>query len=83
MTDTPSLCPHCGKKLRSNNTRGACSDCLKKPEHRGESDAPRAPKRSDVMKSFRTVASALGEDPNAILEEAASVWLEKVREAIK
>lgn len=28
-------------------------------------------------------ASALGEDPNAILEEAATVWLEKVREAIK
>lgn len=85
-------CPYCEKKLRRDNTRGACSDCLNagKPVPEGAVDELAEPKRkggkakaSDTMKSFRVVATALGKDPDAILEEAADAWLQLVRNAVK
>ena len=38
--DVEKKCPHCGKKLRRDNTRGACSACLANKEHRAGSPAP-------------------------------------------
>lgn len=88
MSDEKKTCPYCGKTLRSDNTRGACSDCLAKghaavPLAKEESKRGGSKKRSDTMKSFRTVAAALGKDPDAILEEAASEWLSAVRRAVE
>ena len=80
MTDDKKTCPHCGKTLRSDNTRGACSDCLKAGKAAPElEDKPR--KKSDTLKRFRTVATALGKGADAILEEAADAWLAALREA--
>ena len=91
MSDDVKLCPHCGKKLRSDNTRGACSDCLARGkgsatavDQTGEPKKKNGPKKaSETMRNFRTVAAALGKDPDAILEEAAHAWLELVRKAVE
>ena len=36
---------------------------------------------SETLKRFRTVATALGKDPDAILEEAAKEWLSVLEKA--
>lgn len=69
----------CTRKLRSNNASGVCtSNC-------GSSDAPPSAGGGEksVMKRFKSVASALGKDPNKILEEAAQTWLDVVLKAIE
>lgn len=99
-------CPYCGKKLRVDNTRGACSVCLSEgkpvpssaaapkatmrvpfgtarvevaaPKHRGDEVD-----RALVMAKFRTVAEALGFDPDELLAEAAQAWLEGAGAAVK
>lgn len=109
-------CPHCGKKLRSDNTRGACSTCLAKPGRRStkggtddsvlarmgfktEADEPppatksKAKKRAAPAKvsapvplrrgrweeQFRALGSALGLDPDEMLEEHCRQWVESTR----
>jgi hypothetical protein len=63
----------CGKRLRSNNTKGVCSSgCLATGEP-GERERSKASK--GVLKRFRIVAGALGKDPNALIEEFAGEWL--------
>lgn len=82
MTDTYCSREGCTKKLRANNTKGVCSSGC-------EAQASSSPAtgggktKSSVMKSFRTVATALGKDPNAILEEAAKTWLDAIRRAVE
>jgi len=87
MSDTEKTCPHCGKKLRIDNTRGACSACLAAGKSPGasEDDSSRGKTkgRSDVLKRFRIIAHALGKDPDAILEEAAQAWLDTIAKAIE
>lgn len=76
----------CTKKLRSNNTTGMCSvNCEAWKDEAPVKAAPRASSRraSETMRSFKTVARALGKNPDAILEEAASTWLEAVRKAVE
>lgn len=71
----------CTKKLRANNGTGMCgSGCESKeapPAKQGGSSS------TGVMKRFRTVAHALGKDPNVILEEAAKTWLDVVSKAVE
>lgn len=88
-------CPYCKKKLRADNTRGACSECLKDgkpiPNGAGEDElaglsklAPaKAKSKSDVLKRFRLVADAMGLDPDQMLEEYAAGWLELVKEKVQ
>jgi len=84
----------CGKTLRDRNTTGMCSSGCLSPEAPASLRAPSvagseldaAPKRrsaSDTIKRFRTVAFALGKDPDAILEEAAQAWLDVVAKAVE
>lgn len=88
MSDDVKLCPYCGKKLRSDNKRGACSDCL--ASGRGRDEAPsvdlgdgppkKRSKASDVVKRFRVVAEALGFDADQLLEEYCAGWLENIKQ---
>lgn len=80
--------PGCNKKLRASNTNGVCaSGCLSSdapPSLRagGSSTSSETGGRSDVMRRFKVVATALGKDPNAILEDAAATWLDAVKKAV-
>lgn len=88
-------CPYCKKKLRTDNSRGACSECLAKgrpiPNGEGEVDelaglklAPAKSKtRSDTIKRFRIVAEAMGKDPDKMLEEYAEGWLELLKQKVE
>lgn len=91
-----SICsrPGCTKQLRSNNTSGVCGSGCRSPEAPPSQrdpaldddvldDKPKKRRASDTMKNFRAVASALGKDPDAILEEAAEEWLAVVRKAVE
>lgn len=89
--DAKRECPYCGKTLRSDNSTGICAKCQangKKPGDAADaallSEKPKAKAaRSDVQKRFRTVAVALGKDPDAILDEAAQEWLDAVAKAVE
>lgn len=77
------LCPHCGKKLRSDNRRGACTKCLAKGRSPAvtvvaEPDGPAA----KTVERFRMAAEGLGMDPDEILEEFCSDWLAKARKGV-
>lgn len=74
----PKTCPQCGKKLRADNTRGACSSCLSKAGASSLSPTKKKAK-ADTKKRFRIVAEALGADADALLEEFMSGWLENIR----
>ncbi len=83
----------CGKKLRGTNTKGVCATGCLSPDAPGHSRAagvntdegagPKTQRRaaSETLKRFRTVAVALGKDPDAILEEAAQEWLSVLQKA--
>lgn len=88
------FCPTsgCGKRLRSDNTKGMCSRCqagrkLAPVDGTDEQLAgerkggPR--KKSDTMKRFRLVAEAVGDDPDALLEEFADGYLERIKSAAR
>lgn len=89
MADEKRQCPHCGKTLRSDNTRGACSKCLAKGKGEGEAAAPARSSRNghlthaQTKKRFRTVAEALGIDGDKLLEQFMVGWLEKIRESVR
>ena len=85
-------CPHCGKKLRANNTKGVCADCSARG--RTLENAPATPdaslydvkapsesrrSKSDVLKRFRIVATALDEDADKLLEAFAESWLAQLK----
>lgn len=102
-------CPHCGKKLRVDNKRGACSACLAKPGHKPTpsddsvlsrmgfkvdadqaDEAPPATKAKRVPREkaaaaprwqgqFRSLSSALGLDPDDMLERYCREWVEGTR----
>lgn len=91
--DETKLCPHCGKKLRSDNTRGACSACLARGK---KADGEPAPKRRSstaaadtaqaagtAVERFRQVASGLGLDPDTQLEAFAQAWLDELRAKVE
>lgn len=87
-------CPHCAKKLRIDNRVGVCGKC----QQRGRTleNAPVAPDaslydvktpgtgraKSDVLKRFRIVATALDEDADALLEAFAESWLAQLKERV-
>lgn len=88
-------CPHCGKKLRANNTKGVCADCSARG--RTLENAPATPdaslydvkapsesrrSKSDVLKRFRIVATALDEDADKLLEAFAESWLAQLKERV-
>lgn len=112
-------CPHCGKTLRADNTRGACTKCLKKPGLRpaqgkkpraagnedsvlarmgfevkrpADDEAPPATKAKAKKRSapapadpahwqgrFRALTSALGLNPDGMLEGYCREWVETAR----
>lgn len=78
-------CTKCGNKLRSDNTGTECSYCkkgLRSPAAGGEAQKAGGKRpASETLKRFRTVAIALGKDPDAILEEAAKEWLSVLEKA--
>ncbi len=86
MSSTSRVCASCGKRLRSNNQHGACYACRldgRAPRGvEGEVETDSSPRRSpppdDVLKRFRTVARALGKDPEAMLEAFARRWLDEL-----
>lgn len=90
-TETQRSCgrPGCNKKLRTSNTSGVCwSGCLSPDAPASiradsSSSASGSAPRSDVMRRFKVVATALGKDPNAILEEAAKEWLSALEKAVE
>ena len=77
-------CPGCNKKLRADNTRGACSRCIssgKAVPVEVVVGAPRATTGS-VRKQFKTVTAALGFDAEQLLEEFRAAWLARVKRAV-
>lgn len=75
MEAVEKQCAKCGKRLRTNNTKGICSGgCTTE----SSGTAPRV--RGDSLKKFRIVAGALGFDPDGVLEEFCAGWLDRVRE---
>ena len=88
MTDKFCSRSGCTKKLRPTNTTGMCATgCLSPdamPSQRQVGNrGPGRGEASSVMKRFRVVATALGKDPNAILDEAAQGWLDAVMKAVE
>jgi hypothetical protein len=95
MSDDLKTCTRtgCGKRLRSDNTTGVCgSGCLSDeapPAKRAKASkvaGPRKPKREasaagdgEAVERFRTVATALGLDPEEILAEFAEAWIAELR----
>jgi hypothetical protein len=82
MTDRFCSRAGCTKKLNRNNTTGMCATNCEADGAPQKSTAS-ASSSASVMKRFRTVATALGKDPNAILEEAAQAWLDVVAKAVE
>ena len=84
--------PGCGKTLRSNNTKGVCGSGCLSPDapasHRTTSAKRASPKVSarvpdfGALDRFRTVAEALGKNPEAILSEFAEGWLQALRDQV-
>lgn len=83
------LCPSCGKKLRSDNTKGVCAKCQSK---RGGADhSVSRPERTGnarnghalTKKKFRIVADALGIDGERLLEQFMEGWLAKIRGSVR
>ena len=78
----------CDKKLRSNNTTGECGSGCLSPDAPLAKQAPGAGKRptvsaeakNDSLENFKTVAKALGLDPERILGEFAQGWLDELRD---
>lgn len=71
-------CSKCGKKLHWKNKGGECPDCRPAaPAAGGGQGSSRA--KSDVVKRFKVVASALGVDPDNLIAEFCEGWLERVR----
>lgn len=79
----------CTKKLNANNTKGVCgSNCLSPEAPAGiraidriraaATTPPDAPERG-ALGRFRTVAVALGLEPDDILEEFAQEWLNALK----
>jgi hypothetical protein len=68
---TVPTCSHCAVPLRSDNTRGACAECIS----RGR--APRVQAQKSVARRFREAARALNLDPDKIIEEWQSQWLQE------
>lgn len=93
MADETKTCPHCGKKLRSDNTKGVCANCQSRGRtlEGAPTDGPavepaeRKPRKSaeSALKRFRAVAAGLGEDPDELLETFAEEWLEALRENLR
>lgn len=90
MAPTPKTCTRagCGKKLKSNNTKGECSSgCLSLEAPPAARAANAGGEAEDVLVRFRRVAKALGKDPNAILDDAmrkvAKQWLETLEAALQ
>jgi hypothetical protein len=87
-------CTRCGKKLRSDNSKGVCADAQKCASRISESDgsvydvkttseqAPARRAKSDTLKRFRVVAAALDEDADALLEAFAESWLAQLKERV-
>jgi hypothetical protein len=95
MSNTTTTCSRngCGKKLRSNNTKGVCgSGCLspEAPSYMRAGVAVKSPRVSkapkadaaDVMARFRAVATGLGKSPDVILQDAAQAWLLALEELL-
>lgn len=99
MNDPIRHCKSCNKKLRRDNAYESCWDCRSSgkaddamvsasaaapSEEGGAAPAPRRAKRDrDVRKDFKTVAAALGEDPDALVDDFCSAWLDRVRDAVR
>lgn len=89
MTEKTCKRDGCTKVLRSNNATGECGSGCESPDAPyskravgvggGEPAVKRG--RSETMKRFRAVAGGLGKDPDEILEEAASAWLDALVKA--
>ncbi len=75
-------CPKCSKPLRSNNTRGVCTNCYNEGHRADGSEAPpsgdQKKKRpaKDVVKKFMVVAAALDLDPEQMISDFCLGWLE-------
>lgn len=90
-------CTRCGKKLRSDNSKGVCADAqkcasrtsggdasvydVKAPSERTATTKP-ARAKSETLKRFRVVAEALDEDADALLEAFAESWLAQLKERV-
>lgn len=91
VIEAGKTCPHCGKRLRADNKRGACSKCLRSGNRKGavspaSKEAPRPPVAAVEVKGtavsrFKIVAGALGFDGEGMLEEYAKTWLDGLRQA--
>lgn len=68
-------CP-CGKKLRASSTGDRCYFC-----RTNRAGLPTARRGSEVEQRFRSVAKALGHEPNDLLERFMAAWLEKMQGA--
>jgi hypothetical protein len=82
-----STCSKCGWKLRRNNTTGICSNAkaCRSREAGAEDDVldrtslQPPPKKSDALRRFRTVAEALGQDPDKLLADWCEGWLGRLK----
>ena len=57
-------CPYCDKKLRKDNTRGACSKCLASGADKRADEAPPATEKKPARKKPEP-AAAPAEEPRA------------------
>lgn len=90
MAEEKTSCPHCGKTLRSDNTKGVCAKCQrngKGPEGPISQPSPRKAVSTSGLaqtrKKFRIVADALGIDGEQLLEQFMSGWLAKIRGSVR
>lgn len=92
MSETPPpeerQCADCGKRLNRNNQVGRCWQCSSKSAKPAgaQSNAPRSSASSgdaDTIKRFKTVATALGVNPDRLLATFAEGWLERVAGAAR
>lgn len=84
--------PGCGRELGAANKSGVCSVCQGSYKPGGESKAsprvkppPKTGKEEDfgaIAERFRAVAGGLGLNPDEILAEHMSGWLEQLRERL-
>lgn len=75
----------CGAKLRPNNTKGTCYRCSAiaagKPREAGSGHAG-ASTGGTTRKQFKTIATALGFDADALIDGFCAAWLARIKASV-
>jgi hypothetical protein len=79
------MAPAEGNKLRGNTGPDECWNC-RSGKTAADGEAPPTSRvknsRRDTLKKFRTLASALGKDPDELLADFAEGWIATLERAV-